>query len=90
MAVYIPVLLLAATIVLLMVRSLAASRPSFDVVGLVGSEGEAAETFSESGRVVVRGEIWKASTRRGIIQRGERIRVVAVGPELTLDVEKVA
>ena len=88
--VYLALLLLAAVVLLLGVRGFAAAGPPFDVVGLVGSEGEAVESFSESGRVVVRGEIWKAVTRRGIIQRGERVRIVAVEPELTLVVEKLA
>ncbi|MCX6115697.1 MAG: hypothetical protein NTV65_10865 [Proteobacteria bacterium] len=61
----------------------------FDIVGLVGHTGEALDSFSEVGSVSVRGEIWRATTKRGIIQRGERIRVVAVEAELTLLVERV-
>jgi membrane-bound serine protease (ClpP class) len=61
----------------------------FDIVGLVGLTGEALDSFSEVGSVSVRGEIWRATTKRGIIQRGERIRVVAVEAELTLLVERV-
>ena len=47
------------------------------------------ETFSDTGTIMVRGEIWKAATKRGIVQRGDKVRVVEIGPELTLVVEKV-
>lgn len=72
----------------LLVRSLQEKPPAFDVVGLVGAEGEALETFTDAGQISVRGEIWRATTKRGIIQRGDRVVVVAVAPELTLLVER--
>ena len=85
---YLVVLAVCACLVFLVVRGVRESRPSFDVVGLIGSEGESAETFSDSGQVQVRGEIWRAITRKGIIRRGDRVMVVAVEPELTLVVER--
>ena len=81
--------LVALLALFLVVKSLAARRPEFDVVGLVGSTGEAMETFSETGTVTVRGEIWKATAARGLVQRGDKVRIVQVGPELTLVVEKL-
>jgi membrane-bound ClpP family serine protease len=54
-----------------------------------GLEGEAQETFSTFGMVLVRGELWRARSKREIIQRGDRIRVVEAGPGLELLVEKV-
>jgi membrane-bound ClpP family serine protease len=47
------------------------------------------DTFSDSGTITVRGEIWKATAARGLVQRGDKVRVVEVGPELTLVVEKL-
>ena len=86
---YLVLLALCVCLVLLLGRRFGESRPSFDVVGLIGSEGESVETFSDSGQVQVRGEIWRAMTRRGIIQRGDRVVVVSVEPELTLVVERI-
>jgi len=85
---YVIALLVLVCVLMLVVRSLGAQAGSFDVVGLVGSEAEAVETFSELGRVIVRGEIWRAVTKRGIVQRGDKVRVVAVESELTLVVER--
>lgn len=86
---YVLLFLLILAVLFLVVRSLAARRPEFDVVGLVGSTGEAMDTFSDSGTITVRGEIWKATAARGLVQRGDKVRVVEVGPELTLVVEKL-
>ncbi len=90
MTTYVILFAVIAVVLGLVVASLVSGRPRFDVVGLVDSVGEARETFSESGTVTVRGEIWKASTRaRGsIIQRGDKVRVVEVCEGLTLLVEK--
>jgi membrane-bound ClpP family serine protease len=60
-----------------------------DPTGTIGLEGEAAETFTSSGLVLVRGELWRATAKRGIVQKGERIRVLKAGPGLTLIVERV-
>lgn len=89
MAFYAILFLLVFAALFLVVRSLTARRPHFDVVGLVGSIGEAMEAFSDSGTITVRGEIWKASAARGLVQRGDKVRVIEVGPELTLIVEKL-
>jgi len=62
------------------------SRNSLSMRGL---EGQAQETFSSSGMVLVRGELWRARSKREIIQRGDRIRVLESGPGLELVVEKV-
>jgi len=86
---YFALFLIVLAVLFLVVRSLAGRRPEFDVVGLVGSTGEAMDTFSDSGTITVRGEIWKATAARGLVQRGDKVRVVRVGPELTLVVEKL-
>jgi membrane-bound ClpP family serine protease len=62
---------------------------SQDVSAMIGLEGEAFETFSSEGMVRVRGELWRATTPRGIIERGCPVRVVALRPGLVLVVEKV-
>jgi membrane-bound ClpP family serine protease len=58
-----------------------------DLAGMIGQEGRALETFSDSGRVFVRGEEWKASAVRGIIENGMSVRVVAYQPGMVLLVE---
>ena len=56
--------------------------------GIVGMDGEALENFSESGRVRVIGEIWDATLVDGLVQKGERIEVVAVKDGLLLEVKR--
>jgi membrane-bound ClpP family serine protease len=56
-------------------------------IGMVGVTGTADQTFTSEGTVSVNGEIWKATSRRGIIHKGVRIRVVAIKPGLVLEVE---
>jgi membrane-bound ClpP family serine protease len=56
-------------------------------IGMVGVIGTADLTFTTEGTVTVNGEIWKATSRHGIIHKGERVRVVAIKPALVLEVE---
>ena len=60
-----------------------------DPTGLVGLLGEAQDTFSEQGMVVVRGELWRATSVRGIVERGAKVRIVKIREHLTVQVEKV-
>jgi membrane-bound ClpP family serine protease len=62
---------------------------SDDASAMIGLEGEACETFSSGGMIRVRGELWRATTPRGIIERGSAVRVVALRPGLVLVVEKI-
>ncbi len=59
-------------------------------IGMVGVQGTADQTFTSEGTVSVNGEIWKATSRRGIINKGDRIRVVAIKPGLVLEVDAEA
>ena len=56
-------------------------------VGMVGAVGTADQSFTSEGTVSVNGEIWKATTRRGIIHKDAHVRVVALKPGLVLEVE---
>ncbi|MEY4667604.1 MAG: NfeD-like C-terminal, partner-binding [Pseudomonadota bacterium] len=56
-------------------------------IGMVGVTGTADNTFTTEGTVTVNGEIWKATSRKGIIQRGETVRVLSINPGLVLEVE---
>jgi membrane-bound ClpP family serine protease len=56
-------------------------------IGMIGVTGSADVTFTSEGTVTVNGEIWKATSRRGIIHKGDRVRVVAIKPGLVLEVE---
>ncbi len=62
-----------------------------DPIGLsmIGAVGLANENISSRGSVFIRGELWNAACERGIILRGEAVRVVAVQEELTLLVERL-
>lgn len=60
-----------------------------DHLDMIGLEGVAEETFSREGKVFVRGELWRATTRRGIVQKGAQIKVQSVEPGLLLVVESV-
>lgn len=81
-------------IVILFLRLVRSSNPSLkgnveDLAGVVGLIGKAEETFTSEGTVMVRGEIWKATSKRGIIRKGDRVRVVRLGAGLLLEVELV-
>lgn len=58
-----------------------------DLSGVVGLIGKANETFTTEGTVVVRGEIWRATSKRGIIREGDRVRVVRWVTGLLVEVE---
>lgn len=45
---------------------------------MVGETGEALESFDTTGQVLVHGEIWKAETVAGKIEKGQAIRVTAI------------
>lgn len=81
------VVLLVGGVVLLIAQSNRAV--SEDPTGTIGLEGEATETFTSSGLVLVRGELWRATAKKGIVQKGERVRVLKAGPGLTLIVERI-
>jgi membrane-bound ClpP family serine protease len=59
-------------------------------IGMVGGTGTAEQTFTTEGTVLVNGEIWKATSRKGIVHKGDRVRVVAMKPGLVLEVELVS
>jgi membrane-bound ClpP family serine protease len=56
---------------------------------MIGLTGTATENISSHGSVSIRGELWRATCARGIIVKGEDVRVVALGEGLTLVVERV-
>jgi membrane-bound ClpP family serine protease len=58
-----------------------------DLAGMLGLEGTALETFSEAGRVFVRGEEWKASAVHGIIETGAPVKIVGYRHGMVLLVE---
>lgn len=61
-----------------------------DAAGVLGLTGTAEETFTTTGTVLVRGELWRATSRKGIIERGDAVRVVRLLEGLTVEVERVA
>lgn len=57
--------------------------------GMIGLQGTAKETFAVEGTIMVRGEIWRATSRDGIIQRGDLVTVTAMEEGLLLEVQRV-
>lgn len=78
------ILLVIALVVLWLGRSLSTKD---DPTGMIGLEAIAEETFSQEGMVFVRGELWRATAERGIVQKGQRVVVTGVRPGLMLVVE---
>ena len=54
---------------------------------LVGQVGFVRDALSPSGTVFVRGELWKARSSDGPLERGAPVRVDSIDDELVLDVE---
>lgn len=59
-------------------------------IGMVGLTGTAEQTFTTDGTITVNGEIWKATSKKGIVHKGDRVRVLAMNPGLTLEVETIS
>lgn len=57
---------------------------------MVGLTATAEQTFTTEGTVRVNGEIWKATSKRGVITKGDSVRVVALLPGLVLEVEAIS
>ncbi len=56
--------------------------------GIIGETGESLSILDPNGNVRVHGEIWNAESLTGIIEKGERIKVVAIR-DLKLFVDKL-
>ena len=56
---------------------------------MVGLTGTAEQTFTTAGTITVNGEIWKATSKRGIVHKGDRVCILAMNPGLILEVETV-
>jgi membrane-bound ClpP family serine protease len=54
---------------------------------LIGMQGVAQNTFVEDGMILVNGELWKAESRQGIIEKGFSVEVVQMLPGLRLEVK---
>lgn len=63
-------------------RSLSATK---DMIGL---EAVAQENFVKEGFVLVRGELWRAKLRSGMVQKGDAVEVVGVGDGLYVEIVK--
>ncbi len=85
---YLLVGLVLVVLYIVMSRRRGADRPPEPLwIGMVGVTGSADLTFTSEGTVTVNGEIWKATSRRGIVHKGDKVRVVAIKPGLVLEVE---
>lgn len=81
----IAIFMLATALLVLWLRGSFTSE--WDPSGVIGHHGVALDTFTTEGRVLVRGEEWKASSLRGIIEKNSPIKVVGQLEGLTLLVE---
>jgi membrane-bound ClpP family serine protease len=52
----------------------------------VGSVGFAVETFAREGFVLVRGELWRAHIREGVVEKGDTVIVVGYCGGLSIEV----
>jgi len=84
-------LFIAAGVVLLvgLLYRPAGSAASDDPSGMLNQTGVAQGTFTQEGVVVVRGELWRATSDGGIIQKGDKVVVREVRPGLILVVSRV-
>ena len=80
-------LVLVALYIVMARRKVADRSPEPLWIGMVGVKVTADQTFTSEGTVSVHGEIWKATSRRGIVHKGAKVRVVAIRPGLVLEVE---
>ncbi len=60
-----------------------------DPSGMVGQQGVAQETFAQEGVVMVRGELWRATSDGGIVQKGDTVQVREIRAGLILVVHRV-
>lgn len=60
-----------------------------DPSGMLGQHGQAQGTFTQDGMVLVRGELWRATSDGGIIQKGDTVQVQEVRAGLVLVVHRV-
>lgn len=60
----------------------------WDPMSIVGAEGVSQSTFSTEGTIVVRGEIWRARVKQGVVEKGDKVIVRSVLPGMLLEVEK--
>lgn len=81
--------LLLALVVRVVIKA-QSSKPRTGAEGLPGLRGKALQNFAESGKVQVNGEIWKAWTAEGLIEKGDLVEVVQLNEGLILEVKKVA
>jgi membrane-bound serine protease (ClpP class) len=63
-------------------------KPLTGIEGMSGEIGETLDPLNPSGRVMLRGEIWKAVSVTGDLNKGEKVRVIEV-KDLTLHVEQI-
>jgi membrane-bound serine protease (ClpP class) len=54
------------------------AKPVTGVEGMIGNIGESLDTLDPEGRVHVHGESWNAESTSGVINKGEKIRVVGI------------
>ena len=65
------------------------SKPeSCNRIELMGLEGIAQEAFVREGFVLIRGELWRARSEKGVIQKGDRVVVTGIGDGLSVHIVK--
>jgi membrane-bound ClpP family serine protease len=65
------------------------SKPeSCNRIELIGLEGIAQEAFVREGFVLIRGELWRARSEKGVIQKGDRVIVTRIGDGLSVHIVK--
>ncbi|MFN4896010.1 MAG: NfeD family protein [Pseudomonadota bacterium] len=80
---------IAAVILVISVYRWATAVSQDDPSGMIGQQGVAQETFAREGLVLVRGELWRATSDGGIIEKGDTVLVHEIRSGLMLVVQKL-
>ncbi len=79
--VVIPTVLTTAAFIIFAIRMVVKAqmrRPVTGVEGMIGQTAEVRKILEPEGEVFIRGELWKAESLEGVIERGEKVKVVDV------------
>ena len=53
-------------------------KPNTGVEGMIGLSGKTLEILNPYGQVKIRGEIWNAKSLEGVVNKGEKVKILDV------------
>jgi membrane-bound ClpP family serine protease len=81
-------LIITSLVVLLCWFLLKSDRSLSATEDMIGLEAVAQENFVKEGFVLVRGELWRAKLRSGMVHKGDAVEIVGVGDGLYVEIVK--